>query len=409
MALSSKQHQFITSPAKVKLSTGSIRSSKTTAQVLDWLRWLPDAPPGPLAIVGKTRDTVGRNVLDVFDQMHPGVIDWRQGAPTCRILGRLHHVLGANDSKSESKVRGLTLAGALVDEVTLVPQDLWVTLLGRLSVGGAYLTGTTNPDSPFHWFKTQYLDRADYLGWSVWHFTMRDNPGLSAEYIARMEREYTGLYYRRFITGEWVAAEGAIFDRWDPDTMVVPWAEMPPMARYVSVGIDYGTTNPTAAVLVGQDRLGRYWLVDEWRHDPTEAKGRRLTDAALSEQMIRWLLGEHHPAEVEPIIPVVVADPSAASFRLQLATDGINTTPADNEVLLGIQHMSSLIGQGRLLVSDRCQGFISEAPGYSWDKKATEKGQDAPVAVADHSVDAARYALMVDYEPTSTTGITGLD
>jgi len=409
LALSTRQLGFIKDESSVKIAHGSIRSSKTTAQIIDWLRWIPNAPPGPLAVVGRTKDTVGRNVLEVIEQLDPRAIRWRPGAPTAVIMGRRHHVLGANDQQSETKVRGLTLAGALVDEVTVLPESMFVTLLGRLSVTGARLIGTTNPDSPNHWLKTKYLDRAADLGWSVWHFTMRDNPGLSAEYIDRMEREYTGLYYRRFILGEWVAAEGAILDRWDPDTMVVPWADMPPMLRYVAVGIDYGTTNPSAAVLVGQDRLGRYWLVDEFRHDPGQAPGSRLTDAALSKRMIRWLLDEHHPAPTEPVIPSVVADPAAASFRVQMAQDGIRTRPANNEVLTGIQHMASLIGKDMLRVSDRCKGFIQEAPGYSWDKKATEKGHDAPVAVADHSLDAARYALMEDYDPTSASGITGLD
>lgn len=409
MGLSTKQRGFILDESAIKIAHGSIRSSKTTAQIIDWLRWVPTAPAGPLAVVGRTRDTIGRNVLEVIEQLDPRAIRWRPGAPTAVIMGRRHHILGANDAQSETKVRGLTLAGALVDEVTVLPESLFVTLLGRLSVTGARLVGTTNPDNPSHWLKRKYLDRASELGWSVWHFTMRDNPGLSPEYISRMEREYTGLYYRRFIEGAWVAAEGAVFDTWDPDRIVVPWDRMPPMLRYVAVGIDYGTTNATAALLAGQDRLGRYWLVDEFRHDPATGNGRRLTDAALSQRLISWLLSEHHPGATEPVIPAVVADPSAASFRLQLAEDGIHTTPANNEVLTGIQHMASLIAGGRLMVSDRCKGFIAEAPGYSWDPKATEKGRDAPLAVADHSVDAARYALMEDYEPLSTSGITGLD
>lgn len=408
MPLSPRQVEFIRDPAAIKIAHGSIRSSKTTAQIIDWLRWIPTAPAGPLAVVGRTRDTIGRNVLEVIEQLDPRAIRWKSGAPTAIIMGRRHHILGANDRQSEAKVRGLTLAGALVDEITVLPESMFVTLLGRLSVAGARLIGTTNPDSPNHWLKVKYLDRAADLGWAVWHFTMRDNPGLGATYIDRMEREYTGLYYKRFIEGAWVAAEGAILDRWDPDRMVIPWSDLPPMARYVAVGADYGTTNASAAVLLGQDRLGRYWLVDEWRHDPTTAAGARLTDAALSAAMRRWLLGEHHPAPVEPIIEAVVVDPAAASFRIQLAEDGIHTSPADNDVLVGIQHMASLIGQDRLRVSDRCTGFIQEAPGYAWDSKATEKGTDSPVKVADHSLDAARYALMVDHQPAGP-GLTELD
>ena len=404
--LSARQRDFIRDTALTKVAHGSIRSAKTTAQIIDWLHWVPTAPPGPLAVVGKTRDTIGRNVLEVIEELHPDAIRWRAGAPTCTIMGRKHHVLGANDAQAESKVRGLTLAGALVDEVTLLTEDFFTTLLGRLSVEGARLIGTTNPDSPNHWFKRKYLDRAAELGWSVWKFTMSDNPGLTPEYVNRVSREYTGLYHRRFIQGDWVAAEGAIYAAWDPDVHVVPWEDLPPMARYVGVGIDYGTTNPSTALLLGQDRLGGYWLVDEWRHDPATTN-RRLTDEEQSQQLRAWLLNPHTPHPVEPFIGDVVVDPAAASFRIQLEADGIPNRPANNDVTHGIQTLARLLTTRKLHVTTRCHGFITEAPGYAWDPKATEKGEDQPVKVADHAMDAARYAVMIDHHTThsSTSGL----
>lgn len=416
--LSPKQAAFIRDPATVKIAHGSIRSAKTTAEIIDWLRWVPTAPPGPLAVVGKTRDTIGRNVLDVIEQLDHRAIKWRAGAPTCRIMGRLHHVLGANDAQAESKVRGLTLAGALVDEVTLLTEDLFTTLLGRLSVDGARLLGTTNPDNPGHWLKKKYLDRAAELGWSVWHFTMADNPGLSAEYVARVSREYTGVYHLRFVKGLWVAAEGAIYDAWDERAMVIPWAALPPLVRYVGVGIDYGTTNPSSAILLGQDVLGTYYFVDEWRHDPSQT-GRRLTDEELSRELKAWLLRPHHPGVDadgdpvhEPLIGTLAVDPAAASFKVQLTRDGLPVSDADNDVDYGIRQLSSALAAGRLKVTDRCTGFIAEAPGYRWDPKASAKGEDKPVKENDHSLDAARYAFMLtdpDHQQQhSTTGVTDL-
>lgn len=407
MALSPKQREFIRDETPTKIAHGAIRSSKTLAQIIDWLHWVPTAPPGPLAVVGKTRDTIGRNVLEVVEELHPDAIRWRAGAPTCTIMGRKHHVLGANDASAESKVRGLTLAGVLVDEVTLLTEDFFTTLLGRLSVDGARLLGTTNPDSPNHWFKRKYLDRATELGWSVHKFSMGDNPGLTPAYVERVSREYTGLYYRRFILGDWVAAEGSIYTTWDPDRMVVPWDQMPPLARYVGVGIDYGTTNPTSAVLLGVDHTGVHWLVDEYRWDPAETN-QRLTDAEQSARVRDWLHTKHTP-HIDPVLTEVTVDPAAASFRIQLAQDGVHTSPANNDVKLGIQTLSKLITTDRFRVTTRCTGFIREAPGYAWDPKATERGEDAPVKDNDHSMDATRYATMIDHNPRATTGVVGLD
>lgn len=400
MGLSPQQRAFALDTSPVSIAHGSIRSSKTTGQIIGWLDWLRTAPAGPLAIVGRTRDTAGRNILDVIEQLEPSIISWRFGAPTATIMGRLHHVLGANDSKAEAKVRGLTLAGALVDEVTLLPENLFVTLLGRLSVDGARLVGTTNPDSPHHWLKTGYLDRAHHLGWSVYHFTLADNPSLSPAYIERTSRAYTGVFYDRFIRGLWVSAEGAIFSSWSEAEMVVPWSELPPMRDILAVGIDYGTTNPSAAIVLGlsaeMDERGRpaprLYLMDEWRYDPAEHH-RRLTDEEQSASLRAWLDQPHHPATSTPPRHIVI-DPAAASFRVQLERDGIrNIRSGVNAVAYGIGLVASGLGAGWLRVSDRCTGFISEAPGYVWDVKATARGDDEPVEVNDHSLDAARYAV----------------
>ena len=392
MPLSVKQRDYILDPSAIKVSHGSIRSAKTTAQIIDWLRWVPDAPPGPLAVVGRTRDTVGRNILDVIQQLEPRAIQWRLGAPTARIMGRTHHVLGANDVTSEAKVRGLTLAGAMVDEVTLIPEAFFTTLLGRLSVDGARLMGTTNPDSPAHWFKEKFLDRADALGWSVWHFTMEDNPGLSDAYRKRVAAEYTGLFHRRFILGEWVSAEGAIYDTWDPARHVIPFEELPEITRTLGVGIDYGTTNATSAVMLGLGVDGILYAMDEWRYDATESAA-RLTDAGLSRRLRDWLPEKHHPQDAPPPEWLFV-DPAAASFKVQLGADGItNLANGSNAVLYGIRTVSSLLATGHLRISSRCSGLLKEFPGYAWDPKATARGEDAPLKVADHSLDALRYAV----------------
>lgn len=408
MALSVRQKRFIQHPGRVKISHGSIRSSKTTAQVLDWLNWLPTAPPGPLAMVGKTRDTVGRNVLAVFEEMHPGVISWRLGAPTCRILGRVHHVLGAADAQAETKIRGLTLAGAMIDEVTLLPHALFVTLLGRLSVHGAYLTGTTNPDSPRHWLKTNYLDRADELGWYVEPFTMVDNPGLAQSWIDQKALEFTGMFYQRFILGKWVSAEGAVYDMWDPARHVVNAGDLE-VVRHIAVGVDYGTTNATSAILLGQTRSSQYVLVDEWRYEAKEGRP-RLTDQQLSGRLRDWLTKPRMlGGTVARALPPVVVDPSAASLKAQLRQDGMHVADADNEVLYGIRQVSTLLAHPvkPLLVSTDCQGFIGEASGYVWDAAATLKGKDKPLERDDHSMDAARYAVMAAL-PRAERGTRGM-
>jgi PBSX family phage terminase large subunit len=386
--------------ARVNLWEGSIRSGKTIASLLRWLLYVAVAPRGgELVIIGRTRDAIWRNVIAplqdpaIFGPVAAHVIG-NTGAPTVRILGRIVHVLGASDAKAEKVIRGMTVAGAYVDEVTVIPEEFFTQLLGRMSVPGAQLFGTTNPDNPAHWLKRRFLDRIAALpDWRAWHFTIDDNPGLTEAYKASIRAEFTGLWYRRFILGEWVAAEGAVYDMWDPDRHVVAWSDMPDMRRLVSVGVDYGTTNATAGLLLGLGYDRKLYLVDEWRFDPAHATMRK-TDAQLSEGLRGWMHAQHTPQPCLARIEWVCVDPAAASFKVQLHHDGVaGVTYADNDVAYGIRTVATLLAQGNLLVSDRCLGFIEEVAGYSWDQKQTEKGLDKPLKVADHSLDAGRYAV----------------
>lgn len=397
MRLSDKQFGSIReATAQVNLWHGAIRSGKTIGSLIRWLLFVAAAPSGgALVIVGRTRDSAWRNViapLQDSDLMGPAAahVVGNYGAPTVSILGRMVYIMGASDVKAELVLRGLTVAGAYVDEVTTLPEGFFTQLLGRMSVRGAKLFGTTNPDNPAHWLKVKFLDRlGDLPHWRVWHFVMDDNPSLSAEYIAQKRAEFTGLWYRRFILGEWVAADGAIYDMWDEGRHVVPTADMPRMDRLLGVGVDYGTTNATAGLLLGvatTDRP-RLYLLDEWRYEPSTARY-RLTDAQLSAGLREWIDGQQQRVEW------VFIDPAAASLKVQMHADGIRgVTNADNDVSYGIRTMASLLASGDLLVSAGCRGFLAEVSGYSWDPKATEKGEDRPLKTADHSLDAARYVI----------------
>ncbi|MFC3347781.1 terminase [Streptomyces echinoruber] len=243
--------------------------------------------------------------------------------------------------------------------------------------------------------KVQYLDRLGELDMRAWHFRLADNPSLSAEYVASLAAEYTGLWRKRMIDGAWVVAEGAIYSEWDEDRHVVD--ALPPMRRYW-LGVDYGTTNPFAAVLLGLGDDGRLYACAEWRHD-SRATHRSLTDAQYSAAVRAWL-ADYRPPGAPAGAPKGVApewtfvDPSAKSFSLQLWADGHpGVARADNTVADGIRSVAALLAADRLLVHRSCEGLLAELPGYSWDPKATERGEDAPLKIDDHSCDALRYAV----------------
>ena len=401
--LSRKQKQSIRDAVcRINLWEGAVRSGKTIGSIIAWLLYVRNAPPGALAIIGKTKDSIARNVLDVIADVAPGAIVYTRGATTCRILGRLVHVIGANDAKAENVLRGVTLAGAYVDEVTVIPEAFFKQLLARCSVPGARIFGTTNPDTLTHWLKRDYMDKLRLPvddpkrpNMITFHFRLPDNPSLDPEYVRSLEAEFTGLWYRRNIDGEWVAAEGAIYDMLDEPVHCRP---APPKDRWrhAWIGIDFGTSNSTHALLVvlAADEHGRdaLWVVSEWEHNGRE-KG-QLATTQQSARMAAWaadLLAD------TGLAPTVVLDPSAAPLRVQMRDDGwLGLRGADNRVEIGLQSCASLFAAARLLVDkSACPVLWDQLCSYVWDEKALERGEDEqPLKINDHGCDAVRYAVM---------------
>ncbi|SNS43506.1 phage terminase, large subunit, PBSX family [Micrococcales bacterium KH10] len=395
MGVSPKQLDFLrNSTTTVSLLEGSIRSGKTIISLLRWLFYIVKAPRGgELVMIGRTRDAVWRNCIaplqnpDLFAPFDKQTIG-NYGAPTVRILGRRVHVLGASDAKAEKVLRGMTVAGAYVDEATTVPEEFFTQLLGRMSVTGAQLFATTNPDNPAHWLRRKFLDRIKTMPhWRSWHFVMDDNPSLTAKYRAEQEANFTGLWYRRFILGEWVAAEGAIYADWDPEKHVID--ELPDMDRMIAVGVDHGITNPSAGILLGISG-GVMYAADEWWLDGSTMQV-KPTVAQQSASLRGWLNDPQHGGQRAQFVCV---DPAAAAFRTQLQVDGTTGLAiADNDVAYGIPLVASLLGSGQLKVHKSAENLIREFPGYSWDPEATLKGKDQPIKVSDHALDALRYGI----------------
>lgn len=398
-ALVAVQH----STARINAFEGSVRSGKTFASLLDWVKFTRTAPPGLLLMTGRTERTIINNlILPLQEWLGPNRVKINRGEGKVQILDREIMLIGANNEQARTKIQGLTLIGAYVDEASTLPESFFNMLYSRLSLAGAKMWLTSNPEGPVHWLLVKWLLRAnlwidrdgrhhvntspDALDLVRVTFRLDDNPNLDPVYVADLKKSYTGLWYRRYIGAEWVAADGAIYDCWEPDRHVIPYDSLPEMARYLAVGCDWGTTNPSAGILLGLGIDARLYAVDEWWMKKP-AGGAAYTPGQQSESLRGWIAGLDRPPEW------VVLDPSAAAFKWQLFTDGLTVQQADNSVVDGILTVSTLLAREQLLISDRCVNLLREIPSYSWDDKATEKGLDAPVKLDDHACDGLRYAV----------------
>jgi PBSX family phage terminase large subunit len=391
------------SSARINLWEGSVRSSKTISSIVRWMRFVKQAPSGGvLVMVGKTQRTLQRNILDVIQEMYPNpnVCHLNRGTGEFFLFGKKIDILGANDERAQEKIRGATIVGAYCDEISLFPESFFRMLLSRLSVKGSKLFGTTNPDSPYHWLKVDFIDRWRELDISVFHFEIDDNPNLDPEFVRNLKLEYTGLWYKRFISGLWVLADGTIYDMWDEDNQTVNVIEIlskretKQFKRYFTA-CDYGTNNPCTFGLYGYDVHLPVYLVKEYYYDGGKT-GKQKTDSEYADAFVDFI------KDVKPVNNYF--DPSALSFMAELRKRGVTVTPAKNDVIDGIRFVASMLAAKAYMVDIGCKQTIREFSGYVWDAKAQKRGEDVPLKQNDHAMDRDRYALFTHFF-TSGAGI----
>jgi PBSX family phage terminase large subunit len=229
--------------------------------------------------------------------------------------------------------------------------------------------------------------RTKKILWSD-HFTMVDNPNLVPEFVEAQKRLYTGFFYKRFIEGLWVVAEGAIYkDSWSEDLLYdlkdEPVGLRSPGRRVQRIiPIDYGTTNPMVFLDIYDD--GKlYWIVREYYWDSAKQM-RQKTDAEYADDLADFI-GPQRNAKV-------IVDPSAASFKAEMTKRGIWHVDADNDVNEGIRIVSMVLNQRMArFCRQTAPNTIQEMQTYAWDAKAVQRGEEKPLKLHDHGPDAFRY------------------
>ena len=363
---------------------GAVRSGKTLCTGLSFFCWaMSSFQNRSFALCGKTIVSVRRNLLsELLPLLENMGFRCRQQVSRnllqVRLGGRRNtfYLFGGKDEGSAALIQGITLAGALLDEVALMPRSFVEQTAARCSVPGSRLWFSCNPESPGHWFYREWIQKAEEKQALRLQFSMADNPGLSREVLERYQSMFEGTFYRRFVLGEWVAAEGLVYDFFDEDMVQdVPEGRMEEW--YISC--DYGTVNPTSMGLWGR-RGGVWYRVKECYYD-ARAVHRQRTDEEHADALAE-LAGERS-------IRAVVADPSAASFIEVLRRRGWRVRRAENEVLSGIRLTARLLKTGRLVICRGCQDAIREFSLYRWEDR--DGGQDRVRKEHDHAMDEIRY------------------
>ncbi|WP_297210112.1 PBSX family phage terminase large subunit [uncultured Flavonifractor sp.] len=389
-AFSPKQRQVLTwwcAPGtrqrEAIICDGAVRSGKTLCMGLSFFCWAMRCYRGQtFGLCGKTVTALRRNLLGtLLPVLRELGFQWEEKVSQNRLTVRFgggentFYLFGGKDEGSAALIQGITLAGVLLDEVALMPRSFVEQACARCSVEGSRLWFSCNPEGPEHWFYKQWIQKLEERNALYLHFTMEDNPALSPRVIRRYARSFSGTFYRRFVLGEWVAAEGRVYDFFDESWVrPVPEGEM---ERW-RISCDYGTVNPASFGLWGR-REGVWYRVREFYYD-SRAQRRQKTDGEYADDLEKLAGGRN--------IETVVVDPSAASFIELLRRRGWRVEKAENDVLAGIRITAELLRKGELVICSSCADAIREFSLYCWDEKAVG---DRVKKLHDHAMDDIRY------------------
>ncbi len=365
---------------------GAVRSGKTSIMMWAFVKWAMDNFDGQrFGICGKTVDSAKKNIVVPFLSMSLAketyTLEWRSSDKILTVRsGRVFNtfeVFGGKDESSFMLIQGRTLAGVMMDEVVLMPRSFVEQALARCSVDGARAWFSCNSESPQHWFYTEWIKKHRERNALYLHFTMHDNPGLSARTIARYEAMYSGVFYRRYILGEWCVAEGLVYEL--PEHSVVNYTPRDGDRAVYYISCDYGTLNPFAAILWRVCQSCAV-AVAEYYYSGRETN-RQHTDEDYCDAVEALAAGHD--------IESVIVDPSAASFITALRRRGKFTVrQAKNDVLDGIRQTAVFLKSGRIRINASCRNTIREFGLYRWDEKANT---DTVIKENDHAMDAVRY------------------
>ena len=402
MGFSEKQREILRFPYRPQyealICDGAVRSGKTSVMSLSFFLWgMANFDGRSFAFCGKSVGAVERNIVtpllsivylkenfSIRYNRADHVIVAKRGKRENRF-----YLFGGKDESSAALIQGITLAGVLLDEVALMPRSFVEQALARCSVSGAKLWFNCNPEGPEHWFRKEWILKAAHHKALHLHFTMDDNPALDDATRERYRTMYSGVFYERFVLGNWVMSEGLVYDMFDTTENEYRQEDAPPSLRFSgtrAIACDYGTSNPTVFLDI-YDYGDKFYVDREYRWDSRE-EGRQKTDEEYVDDMQKFM-GENQCT--------IIVDPSAASFIAALRRRGLYVLAADNDVLSGIRKTASLIKQRRILINTQCSPLIGEIGTYLYDKKNGPNGEDRVVKERDHGPDALRY--FVNYLP----------
>lgn len=379
---------------RINLLEGSVSSGKTWISLVLWGFWVATMPKDkPYLMCAKSITTLKRNCLMLLEELVGSKnFTYSINAKEGNLFGRTVLFEGANDARSESKIRGLSLQGAYCDELTQFPEDFFTMLLSRLRIPGAKLIATTNPDRPTHWLKAEYIDRKNELNFFDMKFLIDDNTTLDPDYIRDVKKEYTGVFYERFIKGNWVAAEGAIYKDFADDPKKYTLDAAPDDIAFCTLGMDFGGNGSAHAIVcTGYSRgLKKIVAVGEYYRKEVISPLQLERDTV---DFVRRCKSKYKITDMycDSAEQVLIKGIKGALAREKIP---INVHNARKGAIIDrIRFTCLMMAAGRFFVAKNCKHLIEAFYGAVWDGKKLDDTRLDDGSVNIDSLDAFEYSI----------------
>ena len=395
LQLSPKQNEYIREAhARWNIKQGAVRSGKSFVDVCYvvpyHIRKLKDQS-GLACILGVSKSTIERNVLQPMRELYTDrIVGNINNENIVRIAGEEVYCLGAEKISQVSKIQGASIKYCYGDEIAKWNKEVFAMLQSRLDKPYSRFDGSCNPEYPGHWLKA-FIDRDD-IDKYVQDYTIFDNPFLTKEFVENLCKEYAGtVFYDRYILGLWALAEGLIYPMYEQAIAEKP--EAVGVSDYY-LSIDYGTMNAFAALLWAKGFDGVYYAIKGYYYSGRDTKIQK-TDEEYGKDLndfVSDIVSKYDSLYGKGVKKIkTIVDPSAASFITLLKKLGhYKVMPANNAVMDGIRDTASCMQCDKIKVSPTIKEWKTEAQGYVWDETI---GEDKPVKVNDHYMDATRYLV----------------
>lgn len=379
---------------RINLLEGSVSSGKTWISLVLWAFWVASMPKDKLYLMcAKSITTLKRNCLMLLEELVGSKnFTYSTSVKEGKLFGRTILLEGANDARSESKIRGLSLQGAYCDELTQFPEDFFAMLLSRLRIAGAKLIATTNPDKPSHWLKTKYIDRSGELDFLDMKFLIDDNTTLDFEYVKNIKCEYTGVFYDRFIKGEWKAAEGTIYKEFADAPKNYTLDSPSDDIAFCTLGMDFGGNGSAHAIVCTgySRRLQKVVVVDEYYRKEviTPLQLERDTVDFVRRCKSRFKINDMYCDSAEQVL---IKGVKGALAREKIP---LNVHNARKDAIIDrIRFTCSIMATGRFFVVKNCKHLIEAFSDAVWDGKKLDDTRLDDGSINIDSLDAFEYSI----------------